>query len=144
MMSLLVLALSFQLSSIYSPAVTVVESSPVNRSAPLDYCALYKYALQLVLFMARLNNYRQWYQLPWGKKRRVLCNTRRCDQDCRPAYSSSQLKAVVINWSGQYAGIIGFNLFGTFVVTKQHKGLSTNTTYLIIFVNLFFLFLLVM
>ena len=43
MVSLMVLAIGFQLSSIYTPPVTVVESVPVNNTAPLNHCLLYTY-----------------------------------------------------------------------------------------------------
>jgi len=43
MISLMVLAIGFQLSSIYTPPVTVVEQPSVNQTVPSSQCPSYKY-----------------------------------------------------------------------------------------------------
>jgi len=60
MISLMVLAIGFQLSSIYSPPITVMESSPVNSTTPVSDCALYKY-VQFILFSTFVNVLAEWF-----------------------------------------------------------------------------------
>jgi len=43
MISLMVLAIGFQLSSVYTPPVTVIEQPPVNHTVPSNHCPLYQY-----------------------------------------------------------------------------------------------------
>jgi len=43
MISLMVLAIGFQLSSVYTPPVTVIEQPPVNHTVPSNTCPLYQY-----------------------------------------------------------------------------------------------------